>query len=971
LSDLSALGVVALGAEQLEHTLLQQVQEHTSSVLDNEDLVAEEETRSAQHKHVPRTTDNIDLQAMDNVMSHYLAQMDICNEQLKVASLGSESLENDLETEGIPTTAATTGSSGGGQYLSRFQHQMLQAKVGILQGLVDEEERKEQQRKGQPLPRDQQLLVQPLPSEQLLAEWDRKTNGKRPTHALLQQVRQARRIETQKFGTERVEASIQNHSAPGRRKKRNTAHAAATTTTTTTTQRRGKLGFPHAAASHQPKKRKRGMNQQKASLPRRHRAEMALLHDSDDEEEAESSSSSSSSEGSWDDEEEEEDEEDSNDEEVTTPNPARLTERQQMALLRRLQQEEDDKNAGIHGVSSSSSSSSSSSLKQTNRKKKSNKKKKKNKKNKKNKNNKKNKKKTKKRTKHKKTKKKTKHKKSNNHDDDDASSNSDAFDFSSNKTTALDDGNIINYQNRVIDKYIELKAELKTKRQAERNDANNNDDDSGGGNASPFSSSSSDDDDDRPAFATARHWFNSTPSHPVPPNLLVPLHIYSKLFPFQQESMEWFYNIHQMNVGAILGDEMGLGKTVQIAAFLSSLHRIQQLPLPTLVICPATVLANWLQELHHWSPLLRVFVMHPSGSSLGTGKHKMSKQDMLHEALHGNSGGKGGSVIVMTYSTFRAESPMLLRHDFSYCILDEGHKIRNPDALMTIAVKQVRTTHRLLLTGAPMQNNLRELWSLFDFVYPGLLGTLPLFESQFVEPINVGGYVNANRLQVQMAYRCATVLRGVIEQYILRRLKTAVANQLPDKTEEVLFCRLTDEQRTKYNRFLSSDELDQVLEGKRRSFRAIGILRKICNHPDLLQYHSLHKIDTYGDYSKSGKMKVLHHILPQWKTQGHKALIFSQTQQMLNILETYMRQYQYTYLRMDGNTPVRQRQTLVDRYNNDPRVFLFLLTTRVGGLGVNLVGANRVLLFDPDWNPSVDVSGGGALIIGRMLNDVH
>jgi DNA excision repair protein ERCC-6 len=236
---------------------------------------------------------------------------------------------------------------------------------------------------------------------------------------------------------------------------------------------------------------------------------------------------------------------------------------------------------------------------------------------------------------------------------------------------------------------------------------------------------------------------------------------------------------------------------------------------------------------------------------------------------------------------------------------------------------------------------------------------------------SVGGYVNANRLQVQMAYRCATVLRGVIEQYILRRLKTAVANQLPDKTEEVLFCRLTDEQRTKYNRFLSSDELDQVLEGKRRSFRAIGILRKICNHPDLLQYHSLHKIDTYGDYSKSGKMKVLHHILPQWKTQGHKALIFSQTQQMLNILETYMRQYQYTYLRMDGNTPVRQRQTLVDRYNNDPRVFLFLLTTRVGGLGVNLVGANRVLLFDPDWNPSVDVSGGGALIIGRMLNDVH
>ena len=318
----------------------------------------------------------------------------------------------------------------------------------------------------------------------------------------------------------------------------------------------------------------------------------------------------------------------------------------------------------------------------------------------------------------------------------------------------------------------------------------------------------------------------------------------------------------------------------------------------------------------------------------------------------------------MTYSTFRSESLMLLENDYSYCILDEGHKIRNPDAKCTISVKSVRTKHRLLLTGAPMQNNLRELWSLFDFVHPGLLGTLPLFESQFVEPINVGGYVNANRLQVQMAYRCATVLRGVIEAYILRRLKKTVMDQLPQKTEEVLFCRLTEVQRRKYNNYLNSDEIDSVLDGTRRSFRAIGILRKICNHPDLLEYHQPVRKHSYGSYERSGKMKVLHHILPQWKDQGHKALLFSQTQQMLDILETYCQDCNYNYLRMDGNTPVNQRQQLVDKFNQDDEIsngdssnaiFLFLLTTRVGGLGVNLIGANRVILFDPDWNPSVDV----------------
>jgi hypothetical protein len=165
LSSLSDLGVVALGADQLEHNLIQQAQDHTSSVLDNEDVVAEEETLSAQHKQTKRKTDNIDLQAMDNVMCHYMAQIDICNLQLIAEANGSDG----------------NNESSGGLHLSKFQHQMLLAKVDILQKLIDEEEAKEEQRKIQPLPTQQQLELQSLPSERLLAEWDLKTNGRRPT----------------------------------------------------------------------------------------------------------------------------------------------------------------------------------------------------------------------------------------------------------------------------------------------------------------------------------------------------------------------------------------------------------------------------------------------------------------------------------------------------------------------------------------------------------------------------------------------------------------------------------------------------------------------------------------------------------------------------------------------------------------------------------------------------------------------
>lgn len=177
----------------------------------------------------------------------------------------------------------------------------------------------------------------------------------------------------------------------------------------------------------------------------------------------------------------------------------------------------------------------------------------------------------------------------------------------------------------------------------------------------------------------------------------------------------------------------------------------------------------------------------------------------------------------------------LTKYVWHYIILDEGHKIRNPDSQITNAVKQIKTPHRLILSGSPMQNNLKELWSLFDFIFPGKLGTLPVFMSEFAVPITQGGYTNASQVQIATGYKCATVLRDTISPYLLRRVKDDVKNHinLPMKNEQVLFCKLTEEQRKLYLEYLNSKEVDSILSGRYKIFVGLINLRKICNHPHL------------------------------------------------------------------------------------------------------------------------------------------
>ncbi|XP_058796920.1 DNA excision repair protein ERCC-6-like [Phymastichus coffea] len=460
--------------------------------------------------------------------------------------------------------------------------------------------------------------------------------------------------------------------------------------------------------------------------------------------------------------------------------------------------------------------------------------------------------------------------------------------------------------------------------------------------------------------------------HKVDNFFKIPLPIWRQLYKYQRVSVKWLWELHTRNLGGLLGDEMGLGKTVQVIAFLAGLDcselltdggRFRGLG-PTIIICPATLLEQWVQHFHDWWPTLRVVMLHQSSTFQG------SIDELLHSL-------KGGGILILSYTGILIHKEPILKFKWHYVILDEGHKIRNPEAKVTKIVKGFLTPHRLLLTGSPMQNSLKELWSLFDFILPGKLGTLPAFMEHCAGPITRGGYSNATRLQEATALQVATMLKNAITPYMLRRTKYDVQHHvsLPDKNEQILFCSLTEEQRQLYKQYLRSDEVSFVLHEKREGGRyrarllvALTALRKICNHPDLFLYADTQtmsdeeeeieinddQINKFGHWKKSGKMTVVRSLLKIWKKQGHRVLLFTQSRQMMHILEGLIQKEKYTYLRMDGTTPMAQRQLTISKFNKDPSYFVFLLTTRVGGLGVNLTGANRVIIYDPDWNPATD-----------------
>ncbi|XP_017755353.1 PREDICTED: DNA excision repair protein ERCC-6-like [Eufriesea mexicana] len=462
------------------------------------------------------------------------------------------------------------------------------------------------------------------------------------------------------------------------------------------------------------------------------------------------------------------------------------------------------------------------------------------------------------------------------------------------------------------------------------------------------------------------------PLHKVDNLFKVPQSIWKKLYKYQRVSVQWLWELHLRGLGGLLGDEMGLGKTVQVIAFLAGLDcsellsdggRFRGLG-PSIVVCPATLMEQWVKHFHEWWPILRVVVLHHCGTYSGDLEY------LMHSL-------KPGGILITSYSGMLKHKDLLIANQWHYVILDEGHKIRNPQAKVSKAVKEFPTPHRLLLTGSPMQNSLKELWSLFDFILPGKLGTLPAFLEHCASPITRGGYANATPLQEATALQVAAMLRDAITPYMLRRTKNDVQHHvsLPEKNEQVLFCSLTEEQKKLYKKYLRSADVSFILHEKNhiesgrykaRLLIALSALRKICNHPDLFLYTSPidsdeedfnisdETLEKFGFWKRSGKMIVVRSLLKIWKKQGHRVLLFTQGRQMMHVLESLIQSEEYTYLRMDGTTPMSQRQETIHLFNMDSSYFIFLLTTRVGGLGVNLTGANRVVIYDPDWNPATD-----------------
>ncbi|KAI4291933.1 DNA excision repair protein ERCC-6 [Pancytospora philotis] len=415
-------------------------------------------------------------------------------------------------------------------------------------------------------------------------------------------------------------------------------------------------------------------------------------------------------------------------------------------------------------------------------------------------------------------------------------------------------------------------------------------------------------------------------------DVAVPSYLWKYLFDYQQAGAKWMIDLHIRGKGGILADEMGLGKTLQAITMVVGLLRAGRAR-RVAVLCPVTVVEQWAAELRRIDPALPVHC--------------------------GGLPGAGG-VGVMSYERLRREARV---GRLDVLILDEGHKIKNQEAQITKLVKRLDCQSRFILTGTPVQNNLAELWSLFDFIVPGLLGSYTIFRDEFETNIK-------QRSDEEAAYQYSLMLRSIIEPYILRRTKQQVSHKLPGKSDKVVFLTLTAEQNDLYIKILESPQFRRSLERAQSLLSAIDLLRKVCNHPLLVAKNGLrasHEADPGCSLpsdelavvrsalvAASCKTQALLEFLERWHGEGRKVLVFTQTVQMQRILVEVLNMRRYQFLKMSGSTTPAQRQALVDRFNTDPDLFIFLLSTRVGGLGLNLTGASRIILYDTDWNPAVD-----------------
>jgi hypothetical protein len=408
------------------------------------------------------------------------------------------------------------------------------------------------------------------------------------------------------------------------------------------------------------------------------------------------------------------------------------------------------------------------------------------------------------------------------------------------------------------------------------------------------------------------------------PVIDLPRGLEAELRPYQRDGFHFLCHLAQMRLGGILADDMGLGKTVQTLTWLAWLkERNGKDPKPSLVICPASVLHNWRREANRFTPAMKVLVLES-----GAARHNLRKQIPQHD------------LIVTNYALLRRDLEQLQKFAFRTVILDEAQFIKNPGAQVTQSVKQLKSEHRLALTGTPLENRLLDLWSIVDFIQPSYLGN----QEQFAEAYEPRGE-NAESAQRIARKRLSAKLRPLL----LRRLKKHVAKDLPDRIEQRRDCELGEEQRKLYLAELRRSR-EQVMKtvaekglnkSKIHVLAALTRLRQICCHPKLV-----------GSDSASGKTETLFELLDSLLAEGQKVLLFSQFVQMLELLEQECRTRQIPTHILTGQT--KDRHEVVSLFQNDPNASVFLLSLRAAGTGLNLTTASYVVLYDPWWNPAVE-----------------
>ena len=394
---------------------------------------------------------------------------------------------------------------------------------------------------------------------------------------------------------------------------------------------------------------------------------------------------------------------------------------------------------------------------------------------------------------------------------------------------------------------------------------------------------------------------------------------------YQAQGLSYLNFLSEYGFGGILADEMGLGKTVQTLAFIQ--YMVECHPKgPNLIVVPTSVLPNWEREAEKFVPKLRRLIIY------GTRREGMFKHI------------ESSDLIITTYALLRRDLEEIEKHEFNTVILDEAQNIKNPNTITARAVRRINARMRLCLSGTPIENNLFELWSLFEFLMPGFLGSQHAFQRGIVKPIKDG---DAETLEY---------LRTRVRPFILRRTKAEVAKDLPPKVESVTCCALEEAQAELYSalaRKLRAQVLADVDEkGLAKSqmsiLDALLKLRQICCHPRLL------KMDLPGFSTNlpSGKFDAFKDMVTEIVEGGHKVLVFSQFVQMLHIIRQWLEFSQMPFCYLDGASKDRFEQ--VDRFNNSPDIPVFLISLKAGGTGLNLTSADYVIHYDPWWNPAVE-----------------